>query len=271
MLPYSLMSTRNYKIAFIDIDWTILNHEINDWDYQSIDALKQAQKEGMLIYLCTARPYDSIYHTGLLDIFDPDGIVCTNGGVCFIKDKLLFSNIIPTNIVREIEKIANKHHLVLELATDKDRYFTASPNKYVENYFKVYREIIPHVEEYHNEGVSAILLFAPEKYDEILMKEFPKEINYLRFDDHGVDVGFYQNTKGDGVKRVLKHLGIKKEEAIAAGDSNDDISMLEEVGFSIAMGNGTDQLKAVAKVVAPPISEHGLSRVFFDYKLIKNT
>ena len=261
------MSARAYKIAFIDIDWTILDHNIRDWDYPSIEALKKAQQKGILIYLCTARPYDSVFYTGIFGIFNPDGVICTNGGVCFIKDKLLFANIIPEEIVREVEKIANKHHLVLELSTNKDRYFTAKSNRYVDNYFQVFWERKPSVKKYHNKDVSAILLFAPEKYDEILKKEFPKEMNYLRFDSHGVDVGYYKNTKGDGIKRVLEYLHIDKDAAIGAGDSDDDISMFEAVGFSIAMGNGDDGAKKAATVVAPKVSEHGLKVVFDQYVL----
>ncbi len=249
-----------YQIIFVDIDWTILDHNIHDWDFYTIEVLKRLQRNGVLVYLNTARPYDSILSTGLFDIFDPDGVVCTNGGVTFIKDKLLFSNIIPEDIVHEIERIANRHHLVIELSTNKERYFTAKPNRYVDNYFKVYAETIPDVRKYQNKEVSAILLFAPEKYDEILKKEFPKEMNYLRFDTHGVDVGYYKNTKGDAIVKVLKHLHIDKEHAIGAGDSFDDISMFKEVGLSIAMANGTDDAKQAADVVCVPIGEHGLGK-----------
>ena len=254
----AMLFNNKYKIVFVDIDNTILDHTIHDWDYQTIDVLKELQKKSILVYLCTARPYDSVLSTGLLNIFTPDGMIVTNGGVAFEGDELLFANIIPEDIVREIERIANRHHLVLELSTNTDRHFTAKPNKYVEKYFTVYLETKPKIEKYQNKEVSAILLFAPEKYDEKLKAEFPKEMNYLRYDTHGVDVGYYKNTKGDGVKRVLKHLGIDKEFAIGAGDSPDDISMFEKCGMSIAMGNGYQQAKDAAKIVSETVTNHGL-------------
>lgn len=257
-----MQEKKKYQIAFVDIDWTILDHNISDWDYPSLECLKRAQKEGMLIYLCTARPYDSVADTKILEIFHPDGIICTNGGVCFVGDELLFANVIPEDIVRNIEKICHKHHLVVELSTNTERHFTAKANTYVHSYFKVYREIMPKIKKYHNQEVSAILLFAPEKYDEILIKEFPKEMNYLRFDNFGVDVGYYQNTKGGAINKVLEYLNIDKEYSIGIGDSNDDISMFNATGLSIAMGNGSDQAKEAAKVVAPSISEHGLKVIF---------
>ena len=248
-----------FKIIFVDIDWTILDHNIRDWDYESINELKRIQKKGVLVYLCTARPFASVLHTGLFDIFKPDGVVCTNGGVAFVGEDLLFANIIPEEYVRQIEKICNKHHLVIELCTNKDRYFSTKPNGYVEKYFLVYREVVPIVKKYHNKNVSSILLFAPEKYDEVLKKEFPSEMNLFRFDTYGVDVGLFRNTKGGGIKRVLEHLNIETKYAIGVGDSFDDISMFENVGLSIAMGNGTDEAKAAADVVSDTIGNHGLA------------
>lgn len=249
-----------FKIIFVDIDWTILDHHLHDWDYLSIDALKDIQKQGVLIYLNTARPYDSIVNTGLLNLFKPDGIVCTNGGVIFVNDELIFENIIPENLVKDIEKCANKHHLVLELSTSKERYFTNKPNIYVERYFSVYAEVKPEIRKYQNKGISSILLFAPKKYDEILKKEFPQEMNLLRFDDHGVDISYYKNTKGEAVKKVLEYLHIKKEESISFGDSFDDISMFNETGLSIAMGNGTIEAQESAKEICDTISNHGVAK-----------
>ena len=254
------MDKTKYQIIFVDIDWTILNHNIGDWDYDSLEVLKKLQSQGVLVYLNTARPYDSIIHTDLLDIFTPDGIACTSGGVVFIKDKILYANVIPEAIVREIEEIADRHHLVLELATTKERHFTAPANEYVHRYFSVFREVIPTIKKYENEDVSAILLFAPEEYDEVLLKELPKETNYLRFDSCGVDVGYHENSKGKAIKAILKHLNIDRENAVAVGDSNDDISMFKEVGLSIAMGNGKVEAQNEANIVCDTIDNHGLAK-----------
>lgn len=249
-----------YKIIFIDIDWTILDHNKHDWDYETIDVLKSLQSQGKLVYLCTARPYDSVAHTNLFDIFHPDGIICTNGGVVFVGDKLISANIIPEDVVRTIEKISNKHHLTLELSTNKERYFSNKVNKYVKEYFSVFAETIPDIRKYHNKEVSAILLFAPEKYDEQLIKEFPKETNYIRFDNHGVDVTYFKNNKGEGIKKVLDYLGIDKKAAIGAGDDISDIAMFKEVGLSIVLGNGKEEAKAAANIVCDDIANHGLGK-----------
>ena len=262
------MASQPIKIIFVDIDWTILDHHLHDWDYPSLDGLKIAQKNGILVYLCTARPYDSIVHTGIFSIFNPDGVICTNGGVAFIKDELLFANIIPSDIVREIEKISHRHRLVLELATDKERYFTSKPNTWVKKYFSSYSETVPTIIRYHNDDVTSILLFAPEKHDEKLMKEYPPQIRYVRFDDYGVDLCYHQNDKGSAIKRVLKHLNIPAEQSMSFGDDHGDIPMFLSTGISVAMGNGKPKAKESATFCTSDIGEHGVYQALKKYHLI---
>ena len=260
---------KQIKIIFVDIDWTILNHRIHDWDYNSLKTLKEAQNKGILVYICTARPYDSVLHTGLFEVFNPDGIISTNGGVAFVKDEVLFSHSIPEEIVKKTEEVANRHNLVIEMSTDRGRYFTAhEDNKWVKEYFKSYAETIPPVIKNKSDNVSAMLLFAPEEMDKMLIKELPNEIRYYRFDLYGVDLCYFQNSKGEAIKDVLKHLNIDKENAAGAGDDYGDIPMFEAVGTSIAVGNGKEEVKAAASYVAPPIDESGLAFALKDLGII---
>lgn len=257
-----------YKIIFVDIDWTILNHNIHDWDYNSLNALKSLQNKGILVYICTARPYDSIVHTGLLNIFKPDGIIATNGGVGFVNDEVIFSHSIPQDIVLKAELIARKHNLVIEMSNDRGRYFTDDPNnEWVKEYFKSYAETIPPVIQNKSDNVSAMLLFAPAELDEILINELPREIRYYRFDLYGVDLCYFEHSKGTAIKETLEFLHIQKEESIGVGDDIGDIPMFEATGLSIAMGNGKDEAKAKATYIAPSIDDSGLAKAIEELKI----
>ena len=58
----------DYQIAFIDIDWTILDHNTKDWDYPSLEAIKKLQQMGVLIVFATARSYASVVGTDLFNL-----------------------------------------------------------------------------------------------------------------------------------------------------------------------------------------------------------
>ena len=253
---------KSYRIAFIDIDWTILNHKDHSFDMPSIESIKKMQEKGVLIYFCTARTYISAKNTGLFGLIKPDGMICTNGGLIFVEDKLIKAKTYPKDIVKAVLKTANRHHVVLEFATIKEKYFTNEINQYVLNYHSIYYEKMPEVRKNAIGDVTEILAFIPEKYDEKLIQELPEGIRYYRYDAFGVNLSYYQNQKGDAVACLLNYLRIDKDEALAIGDSEDDISMFEAVGTAIAMGNAkTDLVKEKATIVTDTIDDHGVATI----------
>ena len=58
--------------------------------------------------------------------------------------------------------------------------------------------------------------------------------------------------------RDREYYGFDKAEAVAFGDGNNDIEMLQAVGDAVAMGNASAELKAVATEVCRPVTEDGV-------------
>ncbi len=55
--------------------------------------------------------------------------------------------------------------------------------------------------------------------------------------------------KGSAVKRLADILGIPVENTYAAGDEQNDISMIEAAGCGIAMANATEAVNTIADVL----------------------
>ncbi|HFI0425265.1 TPA: Cof-type HAD-IIB family hydrolase [Streptococcus suis] len=73
--------------------------------------------------------------------------------------------------------------------------------------------------------------------------------------------------KAWGLKQVLTCLDIEPEQVMAFGDSDNDIEMLNYVGYSYAMENATDKVKTVAKYLAPSHLEAGVLQVIEEHIL----
>ncbi|WP_099776720.1 Cof-type HAD-IIB family hydrolase [Streptococcus suis] len=73
--------------------------------------------------------------------------------------------------------------------------------------------------------------------------------------------------KAWGLEQVLKDLVIQPDQVMAFGDSDNDIELLSYVGYSYAMENATDKVKAVAKYMAPSHLEAGVLQVIEEYIL----
>ena len=259
---------KDIKIIFVDIDWTLLDHSKHDFDYPSIEGLKEAQKKGILIYLCTARPYESIMQIHLLDYFTPDGIICTNGGLIFYHDEVIFKNLIPSEYVKQILDICNKKKLEVEYGTIRDRYFSIPSNKYVDYYFNTFNENPCPVKKYENEEVTSLLLMCPKRFDKHLLKHLPKEIDYFRFDPYGVDIRYIRNNKGNAVDFVLKYHGFSMDNALSMGDDYPDIYMFEKTKYSASIGSKYKEVNNAASYLAKSVSDSGVLETLKKYQII---
>ena len=76
--------------------------------------------------------------------------------------------------------------------------------------------------------------------------------------------------KALGIKKVIEFLGASWEDTVAFGDGPNDYEMLEYVHTGVAMGNASDDLKALASLVTTPINQDGIYNGMKRLELIQN-
>lgn len=69
--------------------------------------------------------------------------------------------------------------------------------------------------------------------------------------------------KGAALRWLAGELGIDTGRCMAFGDNANDIDLLSAVGWPVAVGNATAELKAVARLVAPDDADDGVAKVIF--------
>ena len=79
-----------------------------------------------------------------------------------------------------------------------------------------------------------------------------------------VDFTHNNVNKGTAAKKIAEFLGQDLASFIAVGDSYNDMPMLDCVGFSVAMGNAPDSMRANVDYIAPSIEDDGLAAVIND-------
>ena len=75
-------------------------------------------------------------------------------------------------------------------------------------------------------------------------------------------------SKATGIRKVCEMLDIPHENTFAFGDSANDLEMLAYVAHSIAMGNGTEEVKNTAEYVTRSVDEDGILHGLKHYGLI---
>jgi len=66
-------------------------------------------------------------------------------------------------------------------------------------------------------------------------------------------------SKGAALEQLAARLGIPREQVIAIGDHENDISMIEWAGLGLAMGNAIPEVRAAANAIIPAIDEAGVA------------
>lgn len=75
----------------------------------------------------------------------------------------------------------------------------------------------------------------------------------------GCDISQAGVDKGRGLCELARLAGLAPEECVAVGDGDNDVSMLQAAGLGIAMGNGSEAVKAVADRVGPDAEPWGVA------------
>jgi len=66
-------------------------------------------------------------------------------------------------------------------------------------------------------------------------------------------------SKGQGLKRVMEYYTLKPEEVLTFGDEENDLPMFAVAGFSAALSNAKDNVKAAADIVIGSNAEDGVA------------
>lgn len=94
-------------------------------------------------------------------------------------------------------------------------------------------------------GLRDMLLTLP---DATITTSFPNNL----------EIGGSTTSKAEALRQLGKKLGIRREEMLAAGDSPNDIAMLQEAGIAVAMGNGEEEVKSIADYITSDNDHDGV-------------
>jgi Cof subfamily protein (haloacid dehalogenase superfamily) len=93
-------------------------------------------------------------------------------------------------------------------------------------------------------------------------------ITYDRTAPNGLEIVNRGNSKGNRLAEWVAHRGLTLEQVIAFGDNHNDISMFQQVGLGVAMGNAKDEVKAKADFVCQSVENDGIYHYCVENKLI---
>ena len=265
------------KLIFLDIDGTLTTPGSNEPPQSALEAIRAAQGAGHKVFLCTGRNPDML--SPLLK-YGFDGFIGCAGGYVEAGGEVLFD--CPMTEEQRVTALRTlKEAGVFRTLEAKDGSFcdenladllkNAQGNSELLRWRKAIESDlgIRPMGQYDGRPIYKVVFMCerPEQL-EPAKAALGEEFNFVvqdAFRFSGILNGEMINRKfhkGTAVRLVADRLGVPMAQTVGFGDSMNDREMIETVGTSVCMDNGSPALKAISDVIAPPVEEDGLARAF---------
>ena len=267
--------SRTIRMIGVDLDGTLLNSEKQLTAYTR-EVLKKAIEQEVAVVVATGRPFSGVPDE--LKHFPGMRYAQTANGARILdmqKQKVVYENLLSGEIAEKVIDILKRHHAIHEFFVDGVGYMNEDGLKNVYAYFED-----PHMAEYLQstripvKDVKEKLQTMKCEVDKLQgifrnqkdKQEALEELNTLSgivvtaAMDNNLEINKEGTNKGLGLLQLGKSLGISREEIMACGDGGNDVEMLKEVGFAIAMANAYDPVKTAADFVTVSNDEDGVAK-----------
>ncbi|GAC1431185.1 MAG: pyridoxal phosphatase [Ktedonobacteraceae bacterium] len=275
------------KLLAIDIDGTLLTPQ-REIAPRTLLAVRAAQEAGIIVTLATARRYLNTRQLAeALELAIP---LITYDGALIIQHpqgKILHTNPFQALIAQQAVEVLIRHAIqpVVHHIVDSVEEIWTGPaefdNAWIMDYFNAFPQLIRRMPYAAlctgHEDPLRVVAFAPEDVIASLVPEISAlqcSWNAIRQGNYGYAEMAIMHThcsKASGLTALAQQRNIPLAHVMAIGDNNNDIEMLEAVGWGVAMGQASDTVRSIAQAVTTSNTEDGVALAIERYALRSRT
>jgi Cof subfamily protein (haloacid dehalogenase superfamily) len=251
------------KAIFLDIDETLITKQQGPFP-EDVGPIEEAHSRGHKIFLSTGRSLGHI-PPALRNAPWLDGIVAGAGAQVILGGETLYHKWVPAEILPPI--------CAFYLKQDKFCVFEGVEGVYgiklPEHYARA-GEILPITREddfripYSGAVISKLTIGGSVSEGE---QKLLGDYFHLNAFENYFEAILLGESKARGMSIALKALNIPRENSIAIGDSRNDIDIICAAGLGIAMGNASEELKALADAVTGDCGKGGVGQAITKFVL----
>lgn len=262
------------KVVFFDVDGTLMTPK-NQLPESTKLGIKKLKEKGHIPVISTGRPPKML--EPVAKELGINNYISLNGQHIVVDGEVIYSNALPTDalerLIEESYKQGDRTFLLTEdkvigntfmsemmnpeFLTYVYKHLSEVPTEVMLKLFKHMTEKPLKREVYENEKILMAFVNVGEENDEFYRLNFP-DLHFTRATPLLGEAIMKGSHKAVGMESILAHFEMKKADTVAFGDSLNDLEMLEFAKIGVAMGNGRDELKAVADYVTADVEQDGI-------------
>jgi len=265
----------NTRLIATDLDGTLLDSAMR-LSGENKKALERCISNNIEVVIATGRALNAVPDE-IREIKGLKWLICSNGAKIYdnITEKQLYASYLSPEALRSVSSLIEDRNIMKEVFVDgvpyveeiamKDLGYFGIP-EYFRDYVRETRMAIPMIAAFvwkHDTEIENINFIHKNEQDKLnLLYELTKfEGLYtlttsLRFN---LEIGGINADKGSALKFICSELGIPAEETMCIGDNNNDVTMLEFAGFSVAMEDASIAAKEAADFVTSSADSDGVA------------
>ena len=258
------------KLIAIDMDGTLLNSkkELLEETKQYFKNFHNKNTETLLV-ICTGRPESGIrpYLKDLGYLEENHYIISQNGANIYESQtgKRVMDAFVDSKAIQKWIELGKTHGIsVMGAGVDYYYSFDEDPTEWMEFDVKIVSGKLKRIttDDSLSTDFYKLLLLADEEqlneFETFIPQEWRNEFYVVRSQKYLIEVLTKGVNKAFGLEKLAKELNIQSSEIAAIGDAANDIEMLEYAGLAIAMGNASEEVKAVSDIVTDTNENNGV-------------
>lgn len=249
------------KIIIFDIDGTLYDNKNKCLYESSIECIKTLYEKGHELVIASGRSFPMISNIDKIKKYI-NTYILINGQIILRNGIEIYKEAIELNKLKKLLEDFNEYDIPYGcISSSLERL--SKINEDVNHAYTSFCLKEPVVDEdyYLKDDIYQIWCFGDNDKIKDFIIQHP-DYDFMPWGGTGYDVVPKGRNKARTIKKLIEILGYEMKDVIALGDGYNDISMINTVGFGIAMGNACDELKEVADYITDDIDKDGVYKVF---------
>ncbi len=253
------------KLVATDLDDTLLRRDLTISE-RTVQTVQEAVKRGVVVTVATGRMYCSaLLHARRLGVNVP--LITYNGALIRTVEsgETLYKQTLEEATAAKVLAVSREKGWFVQ-SYREDVLHVPVMNDWVARYAArtVVEPVVDGDAFYENPGRphKLLLIASPEEIPAMqaeVRRLFGNELHVTSSKPQFLELVHPQASKGVALAFLADYYGIRQDEVMAIGDSNNDMEMIRYAGLGVAVANAVEEVRLAAQAVTASHQEDGVA------------